>query len=150
MADTYLSLRVHLVWATKNRQPWLDPEWRPRLYACAAAIIARRNGKLFCAGGTRDHVHLYLEPPSTLALSELVTSIKTTTSKWIHDSFPHRHQFRWQHGYGAFSVTPFDDGHIRDYIRNQEMHHREQRFNREYLSLLDRHGIVYDPTHVLD
>ena len=150
MADTYLSLRVHLVWATKNRQPWLDPEWRPRLYACAAAIIARRNGKLFCAGGTRDHVHLYLEPPSTLALSELVTSIKTTTSKWIHDSFPHRHQFRWQHGYGAFSVTPFDDGHIRDYIRNQEMHHREHRFNREYFSLLDRHGIVYDPTHVLD
>lgn len=85
MADTYLSLRLHLVWATKNRRPWLDPEWRPRLFACAAACLERRGGRLLCAGGTRDHIHLYLEPPSTLAPCELVTSIKTTTSKWIHD-----------------------------------------------------------------
>ena len=55
MADTYLSLRLHLVWATKNRRPWLDPEWRPRLFACADQIIARKGGKLLCAGGVRDH-----------------------------------------------------------------------------------------------
>ena len=102
--DTYLSLRVHLVWATKDRQPWLDPEWRSRLFACAASVIERRGGKLLCAGGTRDHIHLYLEPPGTLALSDLVNGIKTTTSKWIHDRFSHRRNFRWQHGYGAFSV----------------------------------------------
>ena len=150
MADTYLSLRVHLVWATKNRRPWLDPEWRPRLFACAAAVIERRGGELLCAGGTRDHVHLYLEPPSTLALSELVTSIKTTTSKWIHDSWAHRRDFRWQHGYGAFSVTPFEDRRIRDYIQNQEIHHREHRFTREYLELLEQHGVSYDPAHVTD
>ena len=147
--DTYLSLRVHLVWATKDRRPWLDPEWRSRLFACAAAVIEKRGGKLLCAGGTRDHIHLYLEPPSTLALSDLVNGIKTTTSKWIHDTFSHRRDFRWQHGYGAFSVTSFDDSHLRDYIRNQESHHREHPFSREYLSLLVRHG-VYDPTNVLD
>jgi REP-associated tyrosine transposase len=147
MADTYLSLRIHLVWATKNRKPWLDPEWRPRLFACASAVVERRDGKLLCAGGTRDHIHLYLEQPSTLALCELVTSIKTTTSKWIHDTFPHRRGFQWQHGYGAFSVTPYDDSQLRDYIRNQEIHHREYRSNHEYLSLLKRHGISYDHSH---
>ncbi|HZA97841.1 MAG TPA: IS200/IS605 family transposase [Gemmatimonadales bacterium] len=150
MADTYLSLRVHLVWATKNRRPWLDPEWRPRLFASAAAVIARRGGKLLCAGGVRDHIHLYLEPPSTIALSELVTSIKTTTSKWIHDTFSHRREFRWQHGYGAFSVTPFEDGYIREHIRNQEIHHREERFTNEYTALLQRHGVSYDLAHVVD
>jgi putative transposase len=150
MSNTHLSLRVHLVWATKDRRPWLDPEWRSRLFACAAAVVDRRGGKLLCAGGTRDHVHLYLEPPSTLALSDLVNSIKTTTSKWIHDTFPHRHSFRWQHGYGAFSVTSFEDGHLRSYIQNQETHHRENRFAREYLGLLAKHGVSYDPTNVLD
>lgn len=150
MADTYLSLRVHLVWATKNRRPWLDPEWRPRLFACVAAVAERRGGELLCAGGTRDHIHLYLEPPSTIALSELVTSIKTATSKWIHESFSHRRQFKWQHGYGAFSVTPFEDTYIREYIRNQEIHHREHRFANEYTSLLERHGVIYDPAHVVD
>jgi REP element-mobilizing transposase RayT len=113
-------------------------------------VVARRSGELLCAGGTRDHVHLYLEPPSTLALSELVTSIKATTSNWIQESFAHRRDFRWQHGYGAFSVTPFEDGYIRDYIRNQEVHHRDERFAKEYTSLLNRHGVVYDPAHVVD
>lgn len=150
MADTHLSLRVHLVWATRNRKPWLDPEWRPRLFARAAAVVAKRDGTLLCAGGARDHIHLYVEPPSTLALSELVTSIKTATSKWIQDTFPHRHGFKWQQGYGAFSVTPFEDGYIRDYIRNQEAHHRDHRFAGEYVSLLDRHGVTYDPAHIVD
>ena len=150
MADTYLSLRVHLVWATLNRRPWLDPEWRSRLYACAATAVARRSGELLCAGGTRDHVHLYLEPPSTVALADLVAGIKGATSKWIHETFPHRQGFRWQHGYGAFSVTPFEDAYIRDYIRNQEMHHRQERFSSEYTSLLERHGVLFDPAQVAD
>ncbi len=148
--DTHLSLRIHLVWATRNRRPWLDPEWRTRLFACTAAVIERRGGKLLCAGGTRDHVHLYLEPPSTVALSDLVNSLKTATSKWIHQNFPHRRDFSWQHGYGAFTVTPFADDHLRDHIRNQETHHREHRFGHEYLSLLNRHGVEYDPAHALD
>lgn len=139
--DTYLSLRVHLVWATKNREPWLDPEWRARLFACTSAVVERRGGKLLCAGGTRDHIHLYVEPPSTLALADLVNSIKTTTSKWIHDTMPHRRLFKWQHGYGAFSVTPYQDAHLRDYIKHQETHHRENRFGREYQTLLVQHGI---------
>jgi REP-associated tyrosine transposase len=149
MGDTYLALRVHLVWATRNRRPWLDPEWRSRLFACAAQFVAGRNGELLCAGGTRDHIHLYLEPPSTLALAELVSGIKSATSKWIHETVPHRQEFRWQHGYGAFSVTPFEDTYIRDYIRNQEVHHRQERFTSEYSSLLERHGLSLDPVHVV-
>jgi putative transposase len=150
MADTYLSLRVHLVWATQNRRPWLDPEWRSRLFACAAAAVERRKSRLLCAGGARDHIHLYIEPASTLALAELVHSIKTTTCKWIHASIPTRRDFRWQQGYAAFTVTPFEDGHIRDYIRNQESHHRDQPFTNEYASLLERHGVEHETVEFLD
>jgi REP element-mobilizing transposase RayT len=103
-----------------------------------------------CAGGTRDHIHLYLEPPSTVALSELVASIKATTAKWILHTFSHRRDFKWQQGYGAFSVTPFQDDYIRDYIRNQEIRHKEQRFTNEYVALLERHGVIYDPEQVVE
>ena len=150
MADTYLSLRVHLVWATKNRRPWLDPEWRPRLYACVGKILERKNGRLICAGGVRDLIHLYIEPPGTIPLSELVSTIKANTTRWIHQHFSHRREFKWQHGYGAFSVTGFDDDYLRDYIRNQEHHHRERAFPGEYMGLLERHRIEFDPVHVLD
>jgi putative transposase len=150
MADTYLSLRLHLVWATKNRRPWLDPEWRSRLFACASQIIERKGGTLLCAGGVRDHVHLYVEPPGTITIPELVSTIKANTTRWIHQNFQHRSDFKWQHGYGAFSVTGFGDEALRDYIRNQETHHRQREYTGEYLDLLDRHGVSYDPAHVLD
>ena len=148
MADTYLSLRVHLVWATKNRRPWLDPEWRPRLYACASAVISRRSGELLCAGGMRDHIHLYLEPPSTLSLAELVTSIKTTTSKWIHDTFPEQAHFAWQEKYGAFSVSVSQIEAVTKYIHKQPEHHRTTTFADEFLALLKKHQIVYDEKYL--
>jgi REP element-mobilizing transposase RayT len=150
MADTYLSLRVHLVWATKNRRPRLDPEWRPRLFACASNIVERKGGKLLCAGGARDHVHLYLEHPGTVPVSEIVTTIKTNTSRWVHQTFPHRKGFQWQHGYGAFTVTAYDDEPLKEFIRNQDLHHRERAYTGEILGLLERHGITYDAVHVLD
>src|SRR5687768_4950307 len=81
MSNTHLSLRIHLVWATKNRRPWLDPEWRSRLFACTATIIARKGGKLLCAGGVRDHVHLYVESPATITVAELVGSVKSDTAR---------------------------------------------------------------------
>ncbi len=150
MSNTHLSLRIHLVWATKNRRPWLDPEWRSRLFACIETIVTRKAGRLLCAGGVRDHVHLYVEVPATITIADLVAGIKSNTARWIHGSFPHRRDFKWQHGYGAFTVSGPDDSALRDYIRNQEQHHRERAYAGEYLSLLEIHGIEYDLMNTLD
>ena len=144
--DTYLSLRVHLVWATKSRRPWLDPEWRSRLFACTATIIARKGGRLLCAGGVRDHIQLYVEISATMTIAKLVGAIKSNTTRWIHHSFPHRREFKWQHGYGAFTVSASADASLRDYIRNQERRHHEKPLGDEYQALLDRHGIEYELT----
>jgi REP element-mobilizing transposase RayT len=150
MSNTHISLRVHLVLATKDRRPWLDPEWRSRLFAYAAATVTRKGGRLLCAGGVRDHVHLYVEAPATIAIAELVGAITVNTARWIQRTFPHRREFKWRDGYGAFTVSGPDDTALRDYIRNQEQHHRERPFAGEYLSLLEIHGIEYDLTHTLD
>ncbi len=148
--DTYLSLRVHLVWATKDRRPWLDPEWRSRLFACASTIITRKDGRLLCAGGVRDHVHLYVQIPATITIAKLVSVIKCNTARWIHQSFPHRRDFQWQHGYGAFTISASEDASLREYIRNQERRHSEKPSTGGYQALLDRHGIEYELTHASD
>lgn len=150
MPDTYVKQRVHLVWSTRNRQPWLDTAWRTRLYAYTSQVVRTLGGTLFCAGGMRDHLHLYLEYPATLALAAVVNTIKTNSSRWIHQTFPHRSDFHWQVGYAAFSVNPQNDGALQSYIRNQEQHHREADFPAEYLALLRAHGVRYDDRHVLD
>lgn len=148
--ETYLSLRVHLVWATKDRRPWLDPEWRSRLFACAATTLTRNGGKLLCAGSVKDHLHLYVEISATITIAKLVSTLKSNTARWIQHSFPHRRDFRWQHGYGAFTISASDDASLRDYIRNQERRCGEKPLADEYQTLMDRHGIEYALTQTSD
>ncbi|HEX5387874.1 MAG TPA: IS200/IS605 family transposase [Gemmatimonadales bacterium] len=150
MPETHVHLRVHLVWSTRHRRPWLDPEWRVRLFAVASGAAERCRARLICAGGVRDHVHLYVELPPTRTLAELVNALKAGTARWIQESFPHRAGFAWQHGYAAFSVAQDEENRLLDYIRHQEVSHRERDFTGEYLSLLEHHGIAYDLRDVLD
>ncbi len=150
MAGTYARVRVHVVWSTRGRRPWLDPEWRGRFFARAATLVEGERARLLCAGATRDHVHLYLEIPATRTVADLVQIVKAGTGRWIRQSFPHRASFDWQGGYAAFSVTPRDDGRLMDYIRHQEHRHRERDFAGEYVALLEQHGVAYDLRTVLD
>jgi putative transposase len=150
VAGTYARVRVHLIWSTRARRPWLDPEWRGRLFARVSTIVEGERARLLCAGATRDHVHLYLEVPATRSVSELVQIAKAGSCRWIRQSFPHRAGFDWQGGYAAFSVSPRDDEHLMDYIRHQEHRHRDRDFAGEYVALLEQHGVPYDLRTLLD
>jgi REP element-mobilizing transposase RayT len=112
----------------------------------AAAIGAR----LVSAGAGRDHVHLYLELPATLALAPVVEAVKSGSARWIRRTFGHRNGFDWQAGYAAFSVTPHDDAHLLDDLRHQDVRHRDRDFAREYLALLELHQIPYELHDALD
>ena len=141
MAHTFLCVRVHCVWSTYRRQPWLAPEWRERLYRYFASVARRKGAVLLCAGGIEDHVHLYLSLPARLALAQLVGALKTNSSRWIHETFPRLTLFEWQTGYAAFSVSKSSERGLIAYIRRQEAHHREQQFRRELERLLIRHEV---------
>jgi REP element-mobilizing transposase RayT len=144
MPQPYAALRVHLVWSTRHRRPWLDPEWRGRLFAVANGVAASSRARMLCAGGVRDHLHLYVELPATAPLAGLVDALKTGTARWIRGTFPHRAGFGWQDGWGGFSVAAHDDAWLLDLIRHQDVHHRDRDFTAEYLGLLERHGLAYD------
>ncbi len=68
--------------------------------------IARKNSiKAFAIGGVEDHVHLLISLPPTLSIVKAIQLIKGGSSKWVHDTFPKYKHFKWQEGYGAFSVS---------------------------------------------
>lgn len=143
MAGIYAKLRIHLVWSTRNRRPWLDRDWHGRLFARSDVLAASLGARLVSAGAGRDHLHLYVELPAVLALAPLVDTLKRGTALWIRRTFPHRREFMWQEGYAAFSVSPSDDARLLDDLRHQEVRHRERDFAGEYLSLLELHGVSY-------
>ena len=150
MANTYSALYCHLVFSTKNREPWLRNEVEARVWAYLGGI-ARDNGMTAVQiGGMPDHVHLLLGLPATMAVSKAAQLIKGGSSKWIKEEFPDLRGFAWQDGYGAFTVSKSNLLSIIQYIQDQREHHRGKTFQEEYIAFLDRHGVVYDKRYVWD
>jgi REP element-mobilizing transposase RayT len=104
--------------------------------------------RALAVGGTDDHLHALLSLPSTMAIAKAVQLIKGGSSKWIHDTFPSLRRFAWQEGYGAFSVSSSQVNKTIAYIDNQKEHHRKRSFQEEFIQLLVKHGIEYDPRYV--
>ena len=92
-----------------------------------------------------DHAHLLIQLPATLALSKAVQLVKGGSSQWVGEHGP---EFAWQEGYGAFSVSKSNIDAVVKYIANQEAHHRKISFEDEFIALLKKHGIEYDPRYV--
>jgi putative transposase len=150
MAGTFTRLLFHLVFSTKSRARFIEPRLRAELYPYMEGIIRRQGGWLLSLGGMPDHVHLLLRLKPDCAISELVRHVKGGSSKWVHEQAGLCPEFAWQSGYAAFSVSESKEGTVRSYIGKQEAHHRRTTFEDEIFSLLRKHGIEFDPVHVLD
>jgi len=141
MGHTYALNYLHCIFSTKERRPLIAD--RRALYGYLDGIARGEGFKLMEAGGTADHVHVLVELPATYRLADAMKKLKGGSSKWIGE------QFAWQQGYGAFSVAPSQLGVVREYIRNQEAHHRKRDFEAEFLALLRACGVDYDPQYVV-
>ncbi|MDB4950384.1 MAG: transposase IS200-family protein [Gemmatimonadetes bacterium] len=123
MRAPYTQLYVHLVWATWDRWPWLGPDLRPAVYS---AIQAQANGAgadIVAIGGMPDHVHVVTRFPTTISIADLVRRLKGATSHLMTHEVRPGESFRWQGGYGAFTVSRAVLPRVRDYVLNQEQHH---------------------------
>lgn len=147
MSHTYTNLLSHLVFSTKDRQPLIDPDLKPQLLPYMAGIIRNQGNKILSINAVEDHLHLLWELSPTWAFADAVRVLKANASKWVNEN-SHR-RFAWQTGYGAFSVSQSNVPAVAHYIENQEQHHRRRTFEEEFLELLTRHGIAFDPKYVL-
>lgn len=150
MAHTYTNLLIHALFSTKDRQSMLDVELKTRLFPYLAGIITNLDGRPVIINGPKEHVHLLLVLPATLALADLMEKLKANSSRWIHEEFPQRASFAWQSGYTAFSVSQSNVAAVKRYIGEQEEHHRKLTYQEEVLALLKKHGIQFDPRFVFD
>jgi REP element-mobilizing transposase RayT len=117
MANTYTCLYYHIVFSTKNRLPLITPEMEPRLWAYVGGIARKHHLTALQIGGIEDHLHALMMAPPTFAPSQIVQFLKGDSSKWIHEEFPHLRDFRWQDGYGAFTVSKSNLAGVIDYIQ---------------------------------
>jgi putative transposase len=148
MAHTYTNLLIDALFSTKDRQPIIHPEMKSDLYAYMGGIITSLRGKPLLINGPKDHVHLLFVLPSTLSLADFMEKLKANSSKWVNEGSGRR-VFSWQTGYAAFSVSQSKLNKVREYISQQEEHHRKLTYREEVMALLKKHGVEFDPRFVV-
>ena len=149
MPQSLSKVILHIIFSTKNREPWLDSAIRPRMHAYLATICRDLGGEAFRVDGVADHVHI-VTIPRTLSLAEMIEQAKKGSSKWIKSLEARYRGFFWQRGYGAFSVSPSQLDAALQYVQTQEEHHRTRTFQEEYRELLRRHDVEFDERYVWD
>ncbi len=148
MTHTYYKLHYHLVWSTKERQNLILPSFQKRLYEYICGMFKAKQSHVLEIGGISDHIHILVEIPPRLAISELIRYVKVGSSKWLHQSIAEAERFEWQEGYGAFTVSSPRNINVIKYIQKQDAHHKKHSFKEEFIGLLNQYGVSFDPQYL--
>ena len=81
--SSYSATYYHLVWSTKNRQPFITEPFEVHLYRYIFGIIRNKNIQLLRIGGMPDHVHLLIKKSPDQSLPDLVREIKINSTKML-------------------------------------------------------------------
>jgi putative transposase len=151
MPQSIAQIYLHIVFSTKDRRPFLlDKTIRDDLYRYLGGICNERGCPVLRVGGVADHVHILCRFGREISVSVVLRELKRESSKWIKTQAASLADFYWQNGYGAFSVSPAHVEALRDYIANQEEHHRQESFQDEFRRLLTKYGLEWDERYVWD
>lgn len=150
MAGTFSQIYIQTVFAVKGRENLISKAWKDELHAYMAGVIKSKGHTSIIVNGMADHVHCFIGLQPAMAISDLVRDIKNNSSKFINDRGFVRGKFSWQEGYGAFSYGQSQIEQVYNYILHQEEHHRKKTFQQEYLELLQRFDIEYQPAYVFE
>ena len=66
--------------------------------------------------------------------------IKGESSFWINKNDVTKTKFEWSDEYFAVSISETHINKVRDYIKNQEEHHRKKTWKEEYEEFMNKYG----------
>ena len=126
MPQSLSAVYIHLVFSTKERRPFLrDEAIRDSLHPYLGEISKQMRCAPIITGGVEDHVHLLARLGRTITQAEWVKELKRVSNLWLKEKHSIRN-FAWQGGYADFSVSASNLDAVKNYIANQQHHHRNE------------------------
>ena len=123
---------IHLIWSTKNREKTISKEIKALLLDHIKDNSLRKDIYIDCMNCVSDHIHILLSLGREQSISKIVMLIKGESSNWINKNNLINGRFEWQDEYIAISVSESIIDKVRNYIHNQEEHHRLKSFDEEF------------------
>ncbi|HXD01429.1 MAG TPA: IS200/IS605 family transposase [Verrucomicrobiae bacterium] len=150
MSQSLANIIVHLVFSTKGRRQLLRDDERGQLHAYITGILKNHDSPLIEINSVADHIHILFAQSKNHAPAKLVEQVKSSSSGWIKQQHASYSDFAWQTGYGEFSVSPMHVEAVREYIRNQAEHHRQEGFQDEFRRFCEKNGRPLDEKYAWD
>ncbi len=129
MAHCHKEIYLHLVWATRQRDPLLTLEIERRIHRCIQSEAERLGAVVLAIGGLADHVHFVVQIPAHLSASDLAKQVKGVSSRFAASELVGRNllpYFGWQEGFSVFSLSRSHLDKVVPYVQNQKRHHAQQ------------------------
>ena len=98
MPQSLSSILIHLIFSTKNREPFITEAIEKELHPYMAKIFRELKSPSLTIGGTDDHVHILFSLGRTVTIADLVEEVKTGSSKWIKTKGLEFENFHWREG----------------------------------------------------
>ena len=124
-SHTVTRLMVHLVWVTKYRYKVLTGDIKKRCRTLLIQICDTEDVRILSGVVSTDHVHMHIEYPPSLPLSELVKRLKGRSSRLLQREYPELQKRYWgKHfwaiGYGAWSTGNVTEDIVQEYLKHHK------------------------------
>lgn len=136
MSQHLCNILVHCIFHKGAQAPDIREQDQAMVNKYVAGICEQKLSHCLVVNGPGNHLHILISLAPTIALSELIKEIKRVSTLFLKEQDGvYYHQFYWQSGYGAFSVSYKVKDAVCQYILNQTEHHRKVSLEDELTAL---------------
>ena len=137
----FIKVYIHFVWSTKNRVPYLNTiDLRKAMWKHIKENAAKKDIFIDYVNGYNDHCHCLVSLGTEQTISKVMQLIKGESAFWFNNQKLILEKFQWQDEYFAVSVSESMIQKVRDYIKNQEVHHSKKSYQEEHNEMIDKFG----------
>ncbi len=150
MSQSLIDIPLHLVFSTKERTPWIQPDIEEELYQFISGVCRNIGCTVIKINGVEDHIHVLAQLGRSMSISKLISEMKSNSSRWIKSKGDHYRDFSWQGVYGGFAVSRRNIESANKYLSLQKEHHKTITFKEEFLAMLKQAQVPYDEKFLWD
>jgi len=122
---TVSRLTVHLVWVTKYRYKVLTGDIQKRCRELLIQVCDTEDVRILSGVVSKDHIHMHIEYPPSVSLSNLLKRMKGRTSRLLQKEYTELSKRYWgKHlwgiGYGAWSTGNITEEIVQEYLKRHK------------------------------
>jgi REP element-mobilizing transposase RayT len=137
---SFVRIWVHCVWATKKRKPLLTKDNKWEILEHIKENAKTKNLYVDFINGDKDHIHCIISLNVDETLAKTMQLIKGESSFWINKNNLYNGKFEWADEYFAVSISESQLNKVRNYIKNQEEHHKKKTWKEECEEFIQQYG----------